>query len=52
MELAKNAGLKGIYVLTGHGKRHIGEIGESIVKKANLKKAIEYILNFRKKGFI
>jgi D-glycero-D-manno-heptose 1,7-bisphosphate phosphatase len=47
IQLAKNAGINGIYVLTGHGRKHLSELDWDTVKKANLKKAIEYILNLR-----
>jgi len=51
IQLAKNAGIKGIYVLTGHGRKHLSELDRDTVKKANLKKAIEYILNLRRRFY-
>lgn len=45
IQLAQNAGMQGIYVLTGHGKRHYNDVEYNITKKINLKKAIEYIIS-------
>ncbi|MCX7794976.1 MAG: HAD family hydrolase [bacterium] len=45
IQLAKNAGIYGIYILTGHGKRHYKEVEKNVIKKINLKKAIEYIIS-------
>ncbi len=44
IQLANNSNATGIYVLTGHGRRHIKELEKKIIIKLNLKKAIEYIL--------
>lgn len=45
IQLAQNAGMQGIYVLTGHGRRHYKELGKDVTKKLNLKKAIKYIIS-------
>ncbi len=45
IKLALNANCKSIYVLTGHGRRHLSEITGEVIKKTNLKKAIEFIIN-------
>ncbi|HOJ30241.1 MAG TPA: HAD family hydrolase [Spirochaetota bacterium] len=42
--LAKNAGMQGIYVLTGHGKKHKKEIDNCVIVKKNLQYAVDYIL--------
>lgn len=42
--LAKNAGMQGIYVLTGHGRKHRNEIDNCVIVKKNLQYAVEYIL--------
>ncbi|MEJ5363416.1 MAG: HAD family hydrolase [Spirochaetota bacterium] len=42
--LAKNAGMQGIYVLTGHGKKHKNEINNCVIVKKNLHYAIDYII--------
>jgi D-glycero-D-manno-heptose 1,7-bisphosphate phosphatase len=42
--LAKNAGMQGIYVLTGHGKKHKNEIDNYAIVKKNLQYAIDYII--------
>ena len=44
VELARNAGSKGIYVLTGHGEKHYDQLpGNTIVMK-NIEEATQYIL--------
>ncbi|MCX8124572.1 MAG: HAD family hydrolase [Spirochaetes bacterium] len=42
--LAQNAGMQGIYVLTGHGQKHRGEINNNVIVKKNLHYAVDYIL--------
>ena len=41
--LAKRCGMQGIYVLTGHGRKHRNEVDNVIVKR-NLYYAVDYIL--------
>lgn len=47
MELAHNAGCKGIYVFTGHGKKHLNELKLSCSKFTDLQEAAEYICSVR-----
>ncbi len=44
VELARNAGASGIYVLTGHGSKHVGELVHPFPVVANLEKAADLIL--------
>jgi hypothetical protein len=43
--LARNAGARGIYVLTGHGAKHRGELPEDTVVAAGIEEAADLILN-------
>jgi histidinol-phosphate phosphatase family protein len=43
--LAKNAGAKGIYLLSGHGKKHLEEIDKKIVVANDIEEATNIILN-------
>lgn len=45
VELARNAGATGIYVLTGHGLKHRAELGGDAVVTANIEAAAEWILS-------
>lgn len=42
--LAKNTGMQGIYVLTGHGKKHRHEIDDDVIVKRNLYFAVDHIV--------
>jgi D-glycero-D-manno-heptose 1,7-bisphosphate phosphatase len=44
VELARNAGATGIYVLTGHGVKHRAELGGDEVVTANIRAAADWIL--------
>ena len=46
---AKNAGATGVFVLTGHGRRHLNEIGEDAIVSKNLYYAARKILKENKK---
>jgi len=43
LELSKNAGCRGIYLLTGHGKKHKNEIPSNSIICENLYKAAKFI---------
>ena len=45
VELARNAGAKGIYVLTGHGEKHCDQIQKDTIILKNIKEAAQYIVN-------
>jgi len=45
IELARNAGARGIYVLTGHGRKHRTEIPDGSEVVAGIKQAAEKILS-------
>ncbi|HEX2957070.1 MAG TPA: HAD-IIIA family hydrolase [Chitinispirillaceae bacterium] len=47
MELAHNAGCKGLYVLTGHGKRHRNELKTPCTMFTDLQDATEYICKYQ-----
>ena len=47
VQLARNAGARGIYVLTGHGRKHECELPVNTVVKPGLVGAIEEILSYR-----
>ena len=53
-ELAINSGANGIYLLTGHGKKHVKELSDSLKKKTTIKRNLEFatktILNNRLPG--
>jgi histidinol-phosphate phosphatase family protein len=44
VEFAENAGLRGIYVLTGHGRKHLGELPEGVIIAADIKEAAGRII--------
>jgi len=44
VETARNVGAKGIYLLTGHGEKHLDELNPNAYVAKNLKEAIAYIL--------
>lgn len=44
VELARNAGASGIYVLTGHGSKHVHELAHYFPVVANLEEAANFIL--------
>ncbi len=44
VELARNAGASGIYVLTGHGTKHLHELAHYFPVAANLEEAVDLIL--------
>ena len=43
VELARNAGALGIYVLTGHGAKHQAELADDVVVVPDMKEAVEWI---------
>ncbi len=45
IELAENTGGRGIYVLTGHGSKHVDELPEGVEIVCNIKQATERILS-------
>ena len=47
IELAHNAGAQGIYVLTGHGRKHLAELPEGAETMAGIGEAAEWILSHR-----
>ena len=44
VELARNAGAHGIYVLTGHGRKHLGELPHAAPVASGIAEAAEMIL--------
>jgi len=44
VELARQAGASGIYLLTGHGPKHLSELTHYFPVVSNLKEAIDFIL--------
>jgi len=46
MELARNVGGSGIYVLTGHGHKHLNELPPEQLVVPSLKEAVDLILTF------
>lgn len=44
VKLAQNAGARGIYVLSGHGRKHLAEISDGIEVVAGIKQAAEMII--------
>jgi histidinol-phosphate phosphatase family protein len=44
MELARNVGGRGIYVLTGHGRKHLNELPSEQLVVPRLKEAVDWIL--------
>ena len=47
IELAKNVGARGIYVLTGHGQKHVGELPDGVQVVAGIMQAAERIVSSR-----
>jgi D-glycero-D-manno-heptose 1,7-bisphosphate phosphatase len=48
VQLAGNAGVRGIYVLTGHGHKHLGELPENTQIASGIGEAAELILSGRR----
>ncbi|HOW65839.1 MAG TPA: HAD family hydrolase [Candidatus Paceibacterota bacterium] len=44
VELARNAGATGIYLLTGHGRKHQTELSGNVIVTANIQAAADWIL--------
>jgi D-glycero-D-manno-heptose 1,7-bisphosphate phosphatase len=44
LELAQRAGARGVYVLTGHGGKHRGELGNDVVVVPGIGEAVKWIL--------
>jgi len=44
VELARRAGARGVYVLTGHGVKHRNELSKDVVVVPGIREAIEWIL--------
>ena len=44
VQLAENAGARGVYVLTGHGKKHRPELPEGVVVEPGIRQAADWIL--------
>jgi D-glycero-D-manno-heptose 1,7-bisphosphate phosphatase len=44
VELARNAGANGIYVLTGHGEKHYDQLSQDSIVLKNIEKAAQYIM--------
>jgi len=44
IQLARNAGARGIYVLSGHGRKHLAEISDGIEVVNGIKQAAEKII--------
>lgn len=44
VELARKAGASGLYVLTGHGSKHVRELAHHFPVVTNLEKAVDFIL--------
>lgn len=45
VELARNVGAQGIYLVTGHGKQHLHEIPLGVSVAGNMEEAIDMVLN-------
>jgi len=45
VELARNVGARGIYLLTGHGQQHLHELPLGVSVAGNMEEAIDIILN-------
>jgi L-threonylcarbamoyladenylate synthase len=43
-EMARNVGAKGVYLLTGHGEKHLDELNPNIYVAKNLGEAAEWII--------
>ena len=46
IQLAKNAGARSIYVLTGHGSKHVAELPEDTEIASGIMKAAERIISY------
>ena len=44
LQLAENAGANGLYVLTGHGRKHRRELSGKVIVKADISEAADWIL--------
>ena len=47
VQLAKNVGARGIYVLTGHGRKHVAELPEDAEIVSGIMEAAERIISYR-----
>lgn len=47
VQLARNSGARGIYVLTGHGRKHLGELASDTVIASGMAEAAETIMSRR-----
>jgi len=45
VQLARNAGARGVYVLTGHGAKHLNELSSSEVTTQDIAEAAQWILS-------
>ena len=45
VELARNVGAQGIYLLTGHGQKHLHELPSGVSVAGNMEEAIDMVLN-------
>jgi D-glycero-D-manno-heptose 1,7-bisphosphate phosphatase len=45
VQLARNAGAHGVYVLTGHGAKHLNELSGSEVVMQDIAEAAQWILS-------
>ena len=46
VQLAKNVGARGIYVLTGHGSKHVDELPEDTEMASGIAEAAEKIISY------
>ena len=46
VQLAKNVGARGIYVLTGHGSKHVAELPEDTERASGITEAAEKIISY------
>ncbi len=53
VELARNVGAKGIYLLTGHGQKHVDELPSDVLVAKNMGEAVDWIIrtSFDQKTF-
>lgn len=47
VELARRAGATGLYVCTGHGRKHLGELGHDEIVVPDIQAAAEWILSHK-----
>jgi L-threonylcarbamoyladenylate synthase len=45
VEMAKNVGAQGIYLVTGHGQKHLHELPSGVSVAGNMEEAIDMVLN-------